>query len=69
MSVVRRCPVRPVHYIEVSLVRILYETIPFLEKVSAGKEVSVIKDVRYREVSLYLWHVQAFYMFQSSVRI
>ena len=35
------------------LIRILYETNPFLKSVR-WNEVSAIKDVRYREVSLYL---------------
>ena len=53
VSVVRRCPREncPLH--RGFLIRILYETNPFLKSVR-WKEVSTIEDVHYREVSLYL---------------
>ena len=50
MSVV---PPRPVRYIEVSLMRILYETNPFMKKVSAGS-------VRYRISAIERFHYISF---------
>ena len=64
MSVVRKCPLRTLYYIEVLsvarypeimpgfLIRILYETHLSLKKASVLKELSSIEDVRYRKVTV-----------------